>query len=226
MTAQTEPSGSTESLPPTAIATTSTTTTPTVRKPVPFTKLFAYFDLKVRILLVLLSSHHSIGLALVLRRHPCGSRIRSRLASLGVCRPLMAPFLICRLLHCHFDSGLSQTAHRLLFADSVNEFASSDVGTDITPVAVSFVYLGIGAGVTNFLTRFIFEHRPDVSPLVNHSLSLTTLQFMIAKIKTEYFRAIFRQEVAWHDMQSSAALSALFAANIPKMRSAYDERVR
>jgi hypothetical protein len=48
---------------------------------------------------------------------------------------------------------------------------------------------------------------------------------MIAKIKTEYFRAIFRQEIAWHDMQSSAAISARFASDIPKMRSAYDERV-
>jgi hypothetical protein len=44
----------------------------------------------------------------------------------------------------------------------VNQFASSDVGSEIADVAVSFVYLGIGAGITNFMTRFIFEHRPDV----------------------------------------------------------------
>jgi hypothetical protein len=50
-------------------------------------------------------------------------------------------------------------------------------------------------------------------------------QFVIAKIKTQYLRAVFRQEVAWLDQQSSATLSSRIAANIPKIRSAYDERV-
>ena len=43
----------------------------------------------------------------------------------------------------------------------------------------------------------------------------------MALLKSQYYRSILRQEVAWHDQQSSAELIARFDTQIPKMQSIY-----
>jgi ABC-type multidrug transport system fused ATPase/permease subunit len=54
---------------------------------------------------------------------------------------------------------------------------------------------------------------------------LTGGQTMVARVSEAYFRAIFRQEPAWHDRTSSAVLASRFTARIQDMRSAYNEKV-
>jgi hypothetical protein len=48
---------------------------------------------------------------------------------------------------------------------------------------------------------------------------------MIKRVSSAYFRAVFRQELAWHDRVSSSDLAVRFSSRIQDMRSAYNEKV-
>ena len=110
--------------------------------------------------------------------------------------------------------GVTWPMWSVLFSSSLNSFAAgsgTSIVSQIKSICIGFLILGAATAVCQF-----------VSVLVFRSLAQT----QIAHIKKHYFTAVFRQEMAWVDKQSTAALSTRFASHIPKMRSAYNEQVR
>lgn len=99
----------------------------------------------------------------------------------------------------------------VLFSSALGDFNDkSTLASSIRSESLSFLWLGIGTGVAQFIQIFVFTRQSEVQ---------------LAKLKRAYLRAVFRQEISWLDLQSSAAIGDRFASHFPKIKSVYDERM-
>jgi ATP-binding cassette subfamily B (MDR/TAP) protein 1 len=96
------------------------------------------------------------------------------------------------------------------FARTVGDLTSPDhdkIRSAAFFIAILFQCLGFVCSVSDTFRTWCFRY------LCEHQM---------ATIKSQYFRAILRQEPAWHDTQSSSAHISRFSSQLPKMKNAYN----
>ena len=96
------------------------------------------------------------------------------------------------------------------FARTVGDLTSPDhdkIRSAAFFIAIAFQVLGAVCSVSDVIRTWCFRY------LCEHQM---------ATIKSQYFRAILRQEPAWHDTQSSSAHISRFSSQLPKMKNAYN----
>eukprot|EP00049_Salpingoeca_infusionum_P008659 m.143059 g.143059 ORF g.143059 m.143059 type:complete len:1275 (+) comp14078_c0_seq2:641-4465(+) len=120
-----------------------------------------------------------------------------------------------------FFGALSALAHGgltpafvVFFGDIIDDFgAAFDPATlvdTVSDTALLIVYLACGAAVTSYFQVSMFT---------------LTAQRQALRIRREYFRALFRQEIAWYDTQKSGALSTRFSSDVPQIQEALADKV-